>query len=105
MVTTLAFVDFRSFETRACTAPATVAVATMASSAEVIELRMVFSCRARAPSADVPRVRDLVNGGREPPARHAEENRGAVLRGTYRALTGEVAGWIAGSWNDCTARR
>ena len=31
----------------------------MRRNAEVIELRMVFSCRARAPSADVPRVRDI----------------------------------------------
>jgi hypothetical protein len=50
----------------------------------VIDMRMVFSCMARAPSADVPGVRGGVPGG-ESLARHAEENTGPVLRGAYQA--------------------
>jgi len=50
----------------------------------VIDMRMVFSCMARAPSADVPGVRGGVSGGQSL-ARHAEENTGPVLRGAYQA--------------------
>jgi hypothetical protein len=61
---------------------------------EVIEMRIILSCRARAPKAAVPRVLDPVGG--------ADRSRSPVTR---RRIEARYYGWLTGVLTEERAMR